>query len=127
MVINRTIGLSMAEQVDRVNSGQPVEERLREAQQQIRNLQWLLQQRDQQVKELRQRAEAAESQPSVIRGIIGQHGPLTTPAKFARLHSVSISTVNRALNARELLGVRQPNQRWLVYEDQPWIQKRKRG
>lgn len=96
----------------------PAEQRLKEALDCIRELRRQLQQRDELVNELRQRAAAP---------ITGQHGALTTPAVFAAAHRVSISTVNRALNAGELLGLRQPNHRWLVYEDQPWTPKRKRG
>ncbi len=127
MVISRTIGLSMAEQVDRVNRAVPVEERLRQAQESIRVLQDLLAQRDELVLKLSQRVQLAESQPTVIRGIAGQHGSLTTPAKFATEHHTSVSTVNRALNSGELMGIRQPNDRWLVYTDQAWTPKRKRG
>jgi len=70
-------------------------------------------------------AELSKVQP--VLGITGAHGALTTPLEFARLHRVSVSTVNRALNAQDLLGVRQPNRRWLVYADQPYHAKRKRG
>lgn len=127
MVINQRVGLSMAEQVERVNRAKSADERLRDAQQEIRDLTQKLEISIALVKELRGRAEAAESQPTVIRGITGPSGALTTPAVFADKHEVSISTINRALNDQELRGLRQPNHRWLVYADQPWIQKRKRG
>ncbi len=127
MVISRIIGLSMAEQVDRVNRAVPLEERLRQAKESIRILQGLLAQRDELVLKLSQRAQMAESQPTVIRGIAGQFGSLTTPRRFADLHHTSVSTVNRALNSGELMGIRQPNDRWLVYADLVWTPKRKRG
>lgn len=111
MVINRAIGLAMAAQVDRVNEPADVFTQLERARDEIRSLQRL-------VKELRQRVAAP---------ITGQHGALTTPAVFATAHRVSVSTVNRALNAGEVTGIRQPNDRWLVYQDQVWTPKRKRG
>ena len=60
-------------------------------------------------------------------GIHADGHRLTTPLEFARVHCVSVSTVNRALNSGDLLGVRQPNGRWLVYADQPYHRKRNRG
>lgn len=78
-----------------------------------------------QIRDLQARLNAVESARAV--GISGAHGPLTTPLEFSRLHRVSVSTVNRALNSKELLGIRQPNNRWLVYADQPYSAKRNRG
>jgi hypothetical protein len=127
MVVSRPIGLAMAEQVDRVNDRRTPQERLRDAQQEIRDLQNQLAISLEQIRQWRERAEAAESQPTVIRGIVGARGPLTTPAKFAAAHHTSVSTVNRALNAGEVTGIRQPNDRWLVDADQVWTPKRKRG
>lgn len=127
MVINQAIGLAMAEQVERVNDRKSTQERLDEALAEIRTLRQKLEISSGLVEVLRLRAEAVEYQPAVIGSISGQHGALTTPAVFAAAHRVSVSTVNRALNDQELLGVRQPNRRWLVYEDQPWMPKRKRG
>jgi hypothetical protein len=60
-------------------------------------------------------------------GISSAGHPLTTPLEFAKAHRVSVSTVNRALNAGDLLGIRQPNNRWLVDADQPYSPKRNRG
>lgn len=127
MVISRQVGLAMAEQVERVNDRRTPQERLRDAQQEIRDLKQKLEISIEQAKQWRLRAEAAEGQPTVIRGIVGAQGSLTTPAKFAAHHRTSVSTVNRALNAGEVIGIRQPNDRWLVYEDQVWMPKRKRG
>jgi hypothetical protein len=127
MVISRPIGLAMAAQVDRVNDRRTPQEHLRDAQQEIRDLQNKLAISNALLKEWQDRAQLAESAPTVIRGIVGAHGSLTTPARFAALHHTSVSTVNRALNAGEVTGIRQPNDRWLVYTDQIWTPKRKRG
>lgn len=70
---------------------------------------------------------AAMESTQPVQGISTNGHPLTTPLEFAKAHRVSVSTVNRALNAQELLGVRQPNNRWLVEADQPYSPKRNRS
>src|SRR5690349_6477218 len=103
MVINQRIGLAMAEQADRVNSGRSAQQKLDDAREEIRTLKQRLEISEAKAQEYRQRAELAEAQPTVIRGIVGSHGSLTTPAEFAESHHTSVSTVNRALNNAELM------------------------
>lgn len=120
MVLSKQVGMAMAAQVSRVNSGgrstesaadtPDVYEQLRQAQTQIRLLKAQL--------------KALESkQPP---GISLSGHALTTPKVFADMHRVSVATVNRALNDEALQGIRQPNGRWLVVTDQSYTPKRKR-